>query len=48
MDVCFCADSVAKVPKRCAVNFPLRDDASHNRRSMYPQARQRSCQWVER
>jgi hypothetical protein len=31
------ADSVAKVPKRCATNFPLKDEPSDNRRSMYPQ-----------
>ena len=38
------ADCVAKVPKRCAPNFPLKDEPSDDRRSMYPQARQRSCQ----
>ncbi len=37
------ADSVAKVPKRLATNFPLRGEPSDNRRSMCPQARHRSC-----
>jgi hypothetical protein len=36
------ADCVAKVPKRCAPNFPLKDEPSDDRRSMYPQARQRN------
>src|SRR5258705_7846195 len=43
-NVCFNPDCVAKVPKRCAPNFPLKDEPSDDRRSMYPQARQRSCQ----
>jgi hypothetical protein len=38
------ADIVAKVPKGVAANFPLKDEPSDDRRSMYPQARQRSCQ----
>ena len=36
------ADSVAKVPKCLATNFPLKDETSDNRRSMFPQARHRS------
>jgi hypothetical protein len=43
-DVRSLEDSVAKAPKRCATNFPLRDEPSDNLRSMYPQVRQRSCQ----
>src|ERR1700731_910081 len=33
-NVCFCPDCVAKVPKRLATDFPLRDEPSDNRRSI--------------
>jgi hypothetical protein len=36
------ADSVAKVPKGVAANFPLKDEASDNRRSMQRQTRYRN------
>jgi hypothetical protein len=39
----FCADSVAKVPKCLATDFPLKDETRGNRRSMCPQACHRSC-----
>ena len=34
-------DSVAKVPKCCAANFPLKDMTSDDCRSMWPEARRR-------
>jgi hypothetical protein len=37
------ADSVAKVPKCLATNFSQKDETIDDRRSMYPQARYRSC-----
>src|SRR5216683_6092134 len=37
------ADSVAKVPKCAATNFPLKDETSDNRRSMCSQSRHRDC-----
>ena len=36
------ADSVAKVPRCCATNFPLKDETSGKPRSMSLQARRRS------
>jgi hypothetical protein len=38
-DVCFTPDSVAKVPKCAAANFPLKNEISDNRRVIDPQAR---------
>ena len=41
-DVRIILDSVAKVPKGRAANFPRKNEISDNRRSMYPQARCRN------
>src|SRR5260370_42520403 len=43
-EVRFAPGCVAKVPKRCATIFPPKDEPSDDHRSLYPQARQRSCQ----
>jgi hypothetical protein len=46
--VCFQPDSVAKVLRRHATNFPLNDETSANRRSICPQADYGSHGWVDR
>jgi hypothetical protein len=42
------ADSVAKLPKCRATNFPRKDEPSDNHRSMQPQTRYRNRLWVWR